>query len=151
MCLSGNNRVLYRFEKKVSRYSSTEYFHIIFQVVLIAGSVGSYGACLHDGSEYHGRYTKNVTAEFIKDWHRPRISALVESNVDFLAIETIPALFEAEIIMDLLRKEFPQQKAWISFTCAVLTKLSVFILYLSQLLSKRSFTRSATSNFCSKV
>ncbi|KAK7576223.1 hypothetical protein V9T40_012509 [Parthenolecanium corni] len=84
--------------------------------VLIAGSVGSYGACLHDGSEYRGDYVKKVPLEIIKTWHRPRISALVEAGVDFLAFETIPALAEAEVLVELL-KEFPNQKAWVSFTC----------------------------------
>lgn len=84
--------------------------------VLIAGSVGSYGACLHDGSEYRGDYVKKVPLELIKNWHRPRISALVEAGVDYLAIETIPALAEAEVLVELLR-EFPNQKAWVSFSC----------------------------------
>lgn len=86
--------------------------------VSIAGSVGSYGACLHDGSEYRGDYVKKVPLELIKTWHRPRISALVEAGVDFLAFETIPALAEAEVLVELL-KEFPNQKAWVSFTCKV--------------------------------
>lgn len=90
----------------------------VFCIVLIAGSVGSYGACLHDGSEYRGDYVKKVPLEIIKTWHRPRISALVEAGVDFLAFETIPALAEAEVLVELL-KEFPNQKAWVSFTCKV--------------------------------
>lgn len=89
----------------------------------IAGSVGSYGACLHDGSEYRGDYIKRVPREIIKNWHRPRISALVEAGVDYLAIETIPALAEAEILVEMLR-EFPNQKAWVSFTCKVRIRLS---------------------------
>ncbi|XP_065214299.1 homocysteine S-methyltransferase YbgG-like isoform X2 [Planococcus citri] len=89
---------------------------IVEKKVLVAGSIGSYGACLHDGSEYHGKYAKHISNESLKNWHRPRMSALVDSGVDFLAIETIPALSEAEAILELLR-EFPQQKAWISFTC----------------------------------
>lgn len=44
--------------------------------------------------------------------------ALVEEGVDLLAIETIPALGEAEILMELI-KEFPSQKAWLSFQCKV--------------------------------
>lgn len=31
--------------------------------VLIAGSVGPYGACLHDGSEYTGDYVDHMTKE----------------------------------------------------------------------------------------
>ncbi len=30
---------------------------------LIAGSVGPYGACEHDGSEYHGNYVDHMTKE----------------------------------------------------------------------------------------
>ena len=84
--------------------------------ILIAGSVGPYGACQHDLSEYHGKYVDTVPADVIKEWHRPRISALLSAGVDLLAIETLPALTEAVIIIDLL-KEFPQTKAWFAFAC----------------------------------
>lgn len=39
--------------------------------VWIAGSVGPYGACLHDGSEYSGAYISNVSRERLAEWHRP--------------------------------------------------------------------------------
>ena len=94
-------------------------------VVRIAGSLGSYGACLHDGSEY---CVKRVPRETIKNWHRPRMSALVEAGVDYLAIETIPALAEAEILVELLR-EFLNQKAWVSFTCKVRIMLAYFACF----------------------
>ena len=84
--------------------------------IVIAGSVGPYGACQHDSSEYHGKYVDTVPADTIKEWHRPRISALLSAGVDLLAVETLPALTEAVIITDLL-KEFPQAKAWFCFTC----------------------------------
>ena len=58
---------------------------------LIAGSVGAYGACLHDSSEYTGEYVDHVSREEMKEWHRPRIAALLSAKVDLLAIETIPA------------------------------------------------------------
>lgn len=87
-----------------------------YRKVYIAGSVGSYGACLHDGSEYRGDYIKDITKETLKEWHRPRISALVAEGVDYLAVETMPALMEAEAVQELL-KEFPNQEYWISFTC----------------------------------
>jgi len=86
------------------------------QDILVAGSVGPYGACQHDSSEYHGRYVDNVSADTIKEWHRPRISALISAGVDLLAVETIPALKEAIVVTDLL-KEFPQISAWITFAC----------------------------------
>ncbi|XP_011698329.1 PREDICTED: selenocysteine Se-methyltransferase-like [Wasmannia auropunctata] len=83
---------------------------------LIAGSCGPYGACLHDGSEYTGTYCANVSRKFLIDWHRPRIRALLEKGVDLLAIETIPCVREAEAIVELL-KEFPDTRAWLSFSC----------------------------------
>lgn len=86
------------------------------QKPLIAGSCGPYGACLHDGSEYTGSYCSHVSREFLIDWHRPRISALLEKGVDLLAIETIPCVREAEAVIDLL-KEFPDTQAWLSFSC----------------------------------
>ena len=58
---------------------------------LIAGSVGSYGACLHDSSEYTGKYVDYVSKEEMRSWHLPRIKALLETGVDILACETIPA------------------------------------------------------------
>ncbi|XP_069691635.1 homocysteine S-methyltransferase-like [Periplaneta americana] len=84
--------------------------------ILIAGSVGPYGASLHDGSEYNGNYVENVSEQEMKDWHRTRIQALVEAGVDLLALETIPAQKEGETLVQLL-KEFPEQKAWLSFSC----------------------------------
>nr|AQT27066.1 putative homocysteine S-methyltransferase [Nilaparvata lugens] len=84
--------------------------------VQIAGSVGPYGACLHDGSEYTGAYCDGVTAAELTAWHRPRMTALAQAGVDLFAIETIPALFEAEALLHLL-KEFPDKKAWLSFSC----------------------------------
>ena len=55
----------------------------------------------------------------LQAWHRPRISALLSSGVDLLACETLPALPEAEAIVDLLLDEFPTARAWISFSCKV--------------------------------
>lgn len=62
---------------------------------------------------------KRVSATQIKAWHRPRIEALINAGVDLLAIETIPALAEAEILLNLL-KEYPDTKAWVTFTCRVI-------------------------------
>lgn len=56
----------------------------------IVGSIGPYGAHLHDGSEYTGSYADKVTPEIIKRWHQVRIDAVLEAGVDALAIETIP-------------------------------------------------------------
>lgn len=80
--------------------------------LLIAGSVGPYGAYLADGSEYRGDYDLGKTG--FMDFHRPRIAALVDAGVDFLACETLPSLPEAEALLDLL-EEFDVE-AWLSFT-----------------------------------
>lgn len=79
----------------------------------VAGSIGPYGAFLADGSEYRGDYTLGV--EDMKDFHRPRLRALVEAGVDILALETIPSFHETEALIQLL-SEFPKTDAWISFT-----------------------------------
>lgn len=85
----------------------------------MAGSVGPYGACLCDGSEYRGDYITQVTKDQLIAWHRPRIASLVHAGVDLLAVETIPAAAEAAAVLQLLADEFPQTKAWVSFSCKV--------------------------------
>lgn len=82
--------------------------------LLVAGSVGPYGAYLADGSEYRGDYT--CTAEEFKAFHRPRIAALLDAGVDFLGIETIPSFNEVRALLELLRSEFPSATAWLGCT-----------------------------------
>lgn len=86
---------------------------------IVFGSVGSYGALQHDGSEYTGSFIDRVSPELLTEWHRPRVQGLIDAGVDFLAFETLPSAVEAFALLRLLR-EFPNQKAWISFTCKVL-------------------------------
>lgn len=80
--------------------------------LLVAGSVGPYGAYLADGSEYRGDYTLSA-AEF-RDFHRARIAALVEAGADFLACETLPSYAEAEALLALVA-EFDVE-SWFTFT-----------------------------------
>ena len=81
--------------------------------LLVAGSVGPYGAMLADGSEYRGDYDPGDTA--LADFHRPRMEALVEAGADLLAIETIPTVREAEVLVALLDEmAIP---AWLSYSC----------------------------------
>jgi homocysteine S-methyltransferase len=82
--------------------------------LLIAGSVGPYGAFLANGSEYRGDYY--LSNDEFKDFHRPRIQALVQAHVDILACETIPTLPEIEALIQLLESEFPSTKAWMAVT-----------------------------------
>ncbi|CAI8044423.1 Homocysteine S-methyltransferase 1, partial [Geodia barretti] len=85
--------------------------------VQIAGSVGPYGACQHDGSEYTGDYVDHMTQQELEVWHRPRLRTLVECGVDLVACETLPALTEALALVHLLTTEFTDTMAWISFSC----------------------------------
>jgi homocysteine S-methyltransferase len=67
---------------------------------LVAASVGPYGAALADGSEYRGRY--GVPAARLRDFHLPRLELLASAGPDLMAIETIPDLEEAEVLVELL-------------------------------------------------
>ena len=80
---------------------------------IVAGSIGPYGAFLADGSEYIGHY--GITDQQLTDFHRPRMKALIEAGADVLAIETIPSLQEAQVLVTLL-EEFPTMSAWITFS-----------------------------------
>jgi len=81
--------------------------------LLVAGSVGPYGAMLADGSEYRGDY--DMTAERLAAFHRPRMEALVEAGADLLALETIPSVREAEVLVRLL--DDVGIPAWLSYSC----------------------------------
>ncbi|XP_002738127.1 homocysteine S-methyltransferase YbgG-like, partial [Saccoglossus kowalevskii] len=50
------------------------------------------------------------------NWHRETVDVIVNTGIDYLAFETVPALKEAEAIVQLLQ-EYPSTKAWISFSC----------------------------------
>ena len=81
---------------------------------LVAASVGSYGAYLADGSEYRGNF--EISNGELREWHRPRLEALLAAEPDLLACETIPCLQEGEVLVDLLN-EYRETPAWISFSC----------------------------------
>lgn len=81
--------------------------------LLVAGSVGPYGAYLADGSEYRGDYVRSA-AEF-SEFHRSRVEALLDAGADLLACETLPSFAEINALAELL-KSYPRAKAWFSFT-----------------------------------
>ena len=81
--------------------------------LLVAGSVGPYGAYLADGSEYRGDYVRR--AEEFTAFHRPRVEALLDAGVDLLACETLPSFAEIKALAALLA-EYPRARAWFSFT-----------------------------------
>jgi homocysteine S-methyltransferase len=63
----------------------------------VAASVGPYGATLADGSEYRGRY--GLSARSLERFHRPRLEVLAAAEPDVLAMETIPDIDEAEVLL----------------------------------------------------
>lgn len=81
--------------------------------LLVAGSVGPYGAFLADGSEYRGDYVRS--AEAFTAFHRPRVEALLDAGADLLACETLPSFAEIRALAALLA-EYPRARAWFSFT-----------------------------------
>ena len=82
--------------------------------VTIAASLGPYGAALHNGAEFHGRY--EVGFEALVEFHAERLAVVAGTNVDLVALETIPSYEEARAILAALA-HFPALRAWLSFTC----------------------------------
>lgn len=80
--------------------------------LIVAASVGPYGAALADGSEYRGRYGLSVAD--LRRWHRPRLEILAAAGADVLACETVPDVDEAEALVDLVRTV--GVPAWLSYT-----------------------------------
>lgn len=79
--------------------------------LLVAASVGPYGAHLADGSEYRGRY--GVPPSVLRDFHAPRLELLAAAGPDLLAVETVPDAEEAEVLMPLL--DALDLPAWFSY------------------------------------
>ena len=67
---------------------------------------------LADGSEYRGDYDPGDAA--LEAFHRPRIDTLVAAGADLLAVETIPTLREARVLVRLLDES--GVPAWIAYT-----------------------------------
>jgi homocysteine S-methyltransferase len=83
--------------------------------LLIAASLGPYGAMRADGSEYTGDYG-DTSGDELTRFHRSRIEVLVAAGPDLLAAETIPSLPETEALASVLR-EAPEIPSWVSFSC----------------------------------
>ncbi|XP_062203056.1 homocysteine S-methyltransferase 3-like [Phragmites australis] len=83
--------------------------------ILVAASIGSYGAYLADGSEYSGEYGEAGTLEFLKDFHRQRLRVVAEAGPDLIAFETIPNKLEAQAYAELLEECNINVPAWFSF------------------------------------
>jgi len=87
--------------------------------ILVATSLGPYGAALHNGAEYHGNYACTF-AELVQ-FHRDRIAVLAaaagcSTAPDLLAFETFPSLDEVRAVGEALAS-WPSLRAWFSFSC----------------------------------
>jgi homocysteine S-methyltransferase len=82
--------------------------------LLVAASVGPFGAALADGSEYRGNY--GLTHEELVRFHTERLDVLAGAAPDLFAVETIPDAAEAAAIVEALDSH-PYIPAWITFSC----------------------------------
>jgi homocysteine S-methyltransferase len=100
--------------------------------VLVAASLGPYGAALHNGAEYHGNY--NCSYADLVRFHRQRIEVLARAAAlqapdldpngqrspaggpDLLAFETFPSFEEVRAVAEALAP-WPTLQAWFSFSC----------------------------------
>jgi homocysteine S-methyltransferase len=82
--------------------------------LLVAASIGPYGAWLADGSEYRGRYGLDRRA--LRDFHRERLVVLWSAGPDLLACETIPDIAEVGALADLVGEA--AAPAWLALSCA---------------------------------
>ena len=86
--------------------------------VLVAGSLGPYGAALHNGGEYHGNY--DCSYDELVRFHRERIEVFARAKgaqaPDLLAFETFPSLEEARAVGEAMAA-WPGLRAWFSFSC----------------------------------
>ncbi len=85
------------------------------RTLFVAASVGPYGAMLADGQEYEGHY--GAGAAQLREFHEPRLRELLAAGPDVLALETIPSVAEAEVLVELLDAH-PEAQAWLSYSCA---------------------------------
>ena len=97
--------------------------------VLVAGSLGPYGAVLHNGAEYTGNYDCSYAS--LVRFHRERIAVFAGApgpqRPDLLAFETFPSLDEARAVGEALASihaaarnlpaPWPDLPAWFSFSC----------------------------------
>ena len=81
--------------------------------LLVAASIGPYGAFLADGSEYRGRYGLSVAA--LRDFHRGRMETLLAAG-PLWPMRPSPRSRKARRSSGLVAEL--GGRAWLSFTCA---------------------------------
>lgn len=99
---------------EIANEARTIYGHESDRPVLIAVSLGPYGAALHNGAEFHGQY--GISFNELVAFHAERLAAAANTSADLVAFETVPSLEEARAILEALRNA-PAVRGWLSFTC----------------------------------
>lgn len=84
---------------------------------LVASSIGPFGATLSGGAEFTGVY--ETEWDVVRNFHATRLDALLLTDPDLLAIETMPDLTEIDIILELLTERAPDVPLWVSCTIGV--------------------------------
>lgn len=83
--------------------------------VLVAASVGPYGAVLANGAEFRGRY--GISPKALRTFHRERLKVLVGSGADLIAFETMPDHEEVDVLLDLMASDHPTTPFWVAYSC----------------------------------
>lgn len=99
---------------EIAQQAKSSYAQESNRPVLIAISLGPYGAALHNGAEFHGQY--GISFSKLVAFHAERLAIAAETDADLIAFETIPSFEEARAILEALRTS-PAARAWLSFTC----------------------------------
>lgn len=92
---------------------------------LTAVSIGTYGAHLCNGSEYHGNF--GLSASQLCEWHLPKLDFITNHcQPDIIAFETIPSLAEAKGICQASERveSIGTVSRWISLACSSATTLN---------------------------
>jgi homocysteine S-methyltransferase len=103
-----------RMSVAIAEQARADYAGEASRPVWIVASLGPYGAVLHNGAEYHGRYA--IDFDRLVRFHAERLAVLADTHADLAAFETIPSLEEARAIL-LALQQVPSLTAWVSFTC----------------------------------
>lgn len=83
--------------------------------VLVAASIGPYGAALANGAEYRGHY--GISLKALRIFHRERLKVLVGSGADLVAFETMPDVDEVQILLEMMANDHPNTPFWVAYSC----------------------------------
>lgn len=97
---------------ELARAGAAEHLEVTGRRLLVAASIGAFGALLADGSEYTGGYGVGVAT--LVDEHAERVRHAVEAGADLLACETIPSGTEVTAFAELLAST--DVPAWVSLS-----------------------------------